>query len=97
MLDAARRELDADCGLGVEMELIAREPAEQVGLADTRVANDDHCKHRASRPVNGPHTPKLSLATLEPRTLEQVVVVIVWSGRCACRQAVDDRGHSERT
>eukprot|EP00325_Prymnesiales_sp_UTEX-LB-985_P002482 CAMPEP_0174693964 /NCGR_PEP_ID=MMETSP1094-20130205/611_1 /TAXON_ID=156173 /ORGANISM="Chrysochromulina brevifilum, Strain UTEX LB 985" /LENGTH=320 /DNA_ID=CAMNT_0015890047 /DNA_START=165 /DNA_END=1127 /DNA_ORIENTATION=+ len=71
MLDAARRELDADCGLGVEMELIAREPAEQVGLADTRVANDDH--------------------------LEQVVVVIVWSGRCACRQAVDDRGHSERT
>jgi hypothetical protein len=58
VLDAARRELDTDGGLGVEMELIAGESAEQVRLADAGVADDDH--------------------------LEQVVVVVVGSGRCAC-------------
>ncbi len=41
-LDAACRELDADGGLRLQRELVAREPAEQVGLADARVADEHH-------------------------------------------------------
>jgi hypothetical protein len=41
-LDRARGELDTDGRLGIQVELIAREPAKQVGLADTRVADQDH-------------------------------------------------------
>ena len=43
VLDAARGELDADRRLRVEMELIASEAAEEVGLADAGVADDHHC------------------------------------------------------
>lgn len=34
-LDGAGRELDADSRLGVEVELVAGEPAQQVGFTDT--------------------------------------------------------------
>jgi len=40
VLDAARGEFDTDGRLGVEMELVARESAQQVRLANARVAND---------------------------------------------------------
>lgn len=42
-LDGAGRELDADGRLGVEVELVAGEPAQQVGFTDTRVSDEDHC------------------------------------------------------
>lgn len=42
-LDASRGELYADGGLGVEVELVAREPAEQVGFTDARVSDQDDC------------------------------------------------------
>jgi hypothetical protein len=42
-LDGARRELDADGRLGVEVELVAREPAQQVRLSDARVSDKDDC------------------------------------------------------
>lgn len=41
-LDAARRKLHADGRLGLQRELVAREAAEQVGLADARVADQHH-------------------------------------------------------
>ena len=41
-LDAAGGELDADGGLGVEVELVARESREKVGLADARVSDQHH-------------------------------------------------------
>lgn len=41
-LDAACRELDADGGLRFQRELVACEPAEQVRLADARVADEHH-------------------------------------------------------
>ena len=43
-LDAASRELDADGGLRLQRELVPREPAEQVGLADAGVADEHHLK-----------------------------------------------------
>ena len=46
VLDAARGELDADGRLGVEVELVAREAAQQVRLAHARVADDDNCSAR---------------------------------------------------
>ncbi len=42
-LDGACRELDADGRLGVEVELVAREPAQQVRLSDARVSDKDDC------------------------------------------------------
>lgn len=42
-LDAAGGELDADRGLGLEVELVAGEAREQVTLADTTVSDQDHC------------------------------------------------------
>ena len=41
-LDRSRGELDADRGLGVEVELITGESTEQVRLSDTRVADKHH-------------------------------------------------------
>ena len=41
VLDAACGKLDTDGRLGVEVELVASEPAQQVGLAHARIANDD--------------------------------------------------------
>jgi len=41
-LDAAGGELDADGGLGLEVELVAREPREEVALADAAVADQHH-------------------------------------------------------
>ncbi len=43
-LDAACRELDADGGLRLQRELVAREPAEQVGLANAGVADEHNLK-----------------------------------------------------
>lgn len=42
-LDGPRGELDADGRLGVEVEFIAREPAQQVGLANARVSDQYNC------------------------------------------------------
>ena len=41
-LDGAGGELDADSRLGVEVELVASETTEQVGLADARVTDQDN-------------------------------------------------------
>lgn len=41
-LNAARGELDADGGLAVQVELIAGESREQVGLSDTGVSYEHH-------------------------------------------------------
>ena len=41
-LDGARCELDSDCRLGVQIELISGESTQQVGLPDTRVSNKHH-------------------------------------------------------
>lgn len=41
-LYAAGRKLYADGGLGLQVELIAGEPAQQVGLADPRITNQHH-------------------------------------------------------
>ena len=40
--DGAGRELDADGRFGVEVEFVAGESAEQVGLSDARVSDQDH-------------------------------------------------------
>jgi hypothetical protein len=40
-LDGTRGELDADGRLGVEVELVAREAAEQVGFTNPGVADED--------------------------------------------------------
>jgi hypothetical protein len=56
-VDAAGGELDADGGLGVEAELVAREAREQVGLADARVADEHHLEEVVVvvvRPVRHP-------------------------------------------
>lgn len=42
-LDGASRELDTDGRLGVQVELVAGESAQQVGLADTGVSDEDNC------------------------------------------------------
>lgn len=42
-LDRASRELHADGGLGVQVELVAGEPTQQVGFTDTRVSDQHHC------------------------------------------------------
>ena len=44
VLDAARGELNANCRLGVKVELVARKAAQQIGLANTRIANDHNCE-----------------------------------------------------
>jgi len=41
-LDRAGGELDADGGLGIEVELVAGESTQKVGLSDTRVTNKHH-------------------------------------------------------
>ena len=41
-LDRPGRELYTDCGLGVEIEFVACESAQQVGFSDTRVSDQDH-------------------------------------------------------
>ena len=41
--------LHANRGLGVEVELVAREAREQVGLSDARIADDDDCKTERER------------------------------------------------
>jgi len=43
-LDGLGGELDADGRLGLEVELVAGEPREEVGLTDTGVANEDDLK-----------------------------------------------------
>jgi len=42
-LDGASRELDTDGRLGVQVELVAGETAQQVGLADTGVSDEHNC------------------------------------------------------
>ena len=44
--DAAGSKLNANGGLGLEVELVPCEAGEQVGLADARVANQDDCAMR---------------------------------------------------
>ena len=57
-LEGAGGELDADGGLGLEAELVAREAGEQVGLADAGVADEDDLEKVVVvvlRPVAGRH------------------------------------------
>ena len=42
-LDGSGRKLHTDGTLRVEVELVASESAQQVGLSDTRVSDKDHC------------------------------------------------------
>lgn len=41
-LDASCGELYADCGFGIEVEFVPRETAQQVGLSDARVSDEDN-------------------------------------------------------
>ena len=50
-LNAASSEFDADGRFGVQVELIAGESREKVGLSDTRVADQHHCENEVSRVV----------------------------------------------
>ena len=43
-LDASGGELDADGGLGLEVELVTRESGEEVTLSDAGVADEDNWK-----------------------------------------------------
>jgi hypothetical protein len=45
--DGARGKLHADGRLRLEVKLVAREPREQIRLADARVADQDHCTRGA--------------------------------------------------
>lgn len=47
-LDRTGSELDADGRLGIEIELVARESAQQVGLSDARVSDQDDCEGNLS-------------------------------------------------
>ena len=42
-LHALGGELDADGGLGLQVELVPREAVQQVGLAHARVADKNNC------------------------------------------------------
>ena len=42
-LDRAGCKLDADGGLAVQVELVAREAAEQVGFANARITDENNC------------------------------------------------------
>lgn len=41
-LDGTSRKLNTDRGLGVQVELVASEPAQQIGLANARVSDEHH-------------------------------------------------------
>lgn len=43
-LDGPGGELDADGRLGIEVELVARESAQQIRLSNTRVSDQHHCE-----------------------------------------------------
>ena len=43
-LNALGGKLNADGRLGIEIEFVSGEPREQVGFADSRVSNEDHCE-----------------------------------------------------
>ncbi len=43
-LNGPGRKLHSDGGLGIKVELVAREPAQQIGLSDAGVTNKDDCK-----------------------------------------------------
>lgn len=93
VLDTPGGELDANGRLGVEVELVARESAQQVGLSDARVADDDHCRVRQAASASevcaqpGSGAPSGRRAGSEgggvvcPSTLEQIVVVVICT-RC---------------
>jgi hypothetical protein len=40
-LNRPSRKLDADCGLGIQIEFISSESTQQVGLSDTGVSDQD--------------------------------------------------------
>lgn len=46
-LDGAGCKFYAYCALGVEVEFIASETGEEVGLSDARVSDEDHCLREA--------------------------------------------------
>ena len=48
-LDGSRGEFDADCGFGIEVELIACESTEEIRFADARVSDQDDCDWDISR------------------------------------------------
>jgi hypothetical protein len=48
-LDTAGSELDADCGLAVEIELVASESGEEVGLSNAGVADKDYFEEKLVR------------------------------------------------
>lgn len=45
-LDAASRELNSDGGLGIQVEFVAGESREKVGLSNTGVSNEDNCRDK---------------------------------------------------
>lgn len=51
-LDATGGKFDADGGLAVEIELVACESREQVGLSNTRVSYQDHLEKELRRAVS---------------------------------------------
>jgi hypothetical protein len=86
-VDAAGGELDADGGLGLEAELVAREAREQVGLADAGVADEHHLEEVVVVVVRPVRHPPLSLWKK---------LGLRWDGRGADVSSVGERRRSER-
>jgi hypothetical protein len=61
-LDRASRKLDTNCRLGVEVELVAGESAQQVGFTNARVSDQDDCGMLA-----GGACERLTAGTLEEK------------------------------
>jgi hypothetical protein len=86
-VDAAGGELDADGGLGLEAELVAREAREQVGLADAGVADEHHLEEVVVVVVRPVRHPPLSLWKK---------LGLRWDVRGADVSSVGERRRSER-
>jgi hypothetical protein len=86
-VDAAGGELDADGGLGLEAELVAREAREQVGLADAGVADEHHLEEVVVVVVRPVRHPPLSLWKK---------LGLRWDVRGAEVSSVGERRRSER-
>lgn len=77
-LYALRRELHADRGLGLEVELVPREARQQVRLADARVSDQHHCTQRKGdrelekekgKDIYDPHTRSLRVFVSQPASV----------------------------
>ena len=71
-LNGSSRKFDADGGLGIQVELVTSESTQKVGLADSRVSDQDDCI-RAVKSVSWDKRRQRGLEGL--RTFEEELVV----------------------